>query len=104
HADLRAERGLRDVDRHGRDEIEPLALEEAIRLDLESQQEIAGRTVARTAAALTLETDLGARVDAGRHGDVHLLPNAHLARAAARGTALARNGAFPQTHWTRALH
>src|SRR5687767_1625955 len=41
HADLRAERGLGDVERHGRDDVEPLALEEAIGLDVKRDEEVA---------------------------------------------------------------
>src|SRR5581483_6019792 len=104
NVDLRAERGLSDVDRHRRDHVQPFAPEEPIRLDLEGDDQIARRAVAIAAAALPFETDLRPGVHAGRHGDHHLFPNAHLARSTARGAALARYSSLAQTHRARTLN
>src|SRR5262249_31061061 len=102
-ADLRAERRLRDVDFHRRDEIETFATEETVGLHLERDQEVARGTVAHATSALPLETNLRSRVDSRGNRDVHLLPHAEFAGAVTRRTALARHRAFAEAHRTRTL-
>ena len=63
-ADPRAEGRLCDVDRHGRDDVESLASEETIGLDLKGDHEIARRAIMLTAAALTLQANARAIVRA----------------------------------------
>src|SRR6185437_11634377 len=103
-ADAGAERGLRDVDRHGRNHVEPLALEEAIGLDLKVDQQVARRTVPRAARALALESNLRPGIDPCRNCNHHFLTGTDLARAVAGRAALARHGAFAETHRTGTLH
>src|SRR6185503_2625450 len=104
HADLRAQRRLRDVDLHRRDDVEPFAPEEPIRLDLKRDQQIARRPVVRAASALSFQPNLRTGVHARRNRDHHLFANTNFARAAARRTLLARNRPFAQTHRARALY
>src|SRR5215210_3339734 len=102
-ADPRAERRLRDVDGHRRQHVQPFALEEAVRLHLERDDDVARRPAVHALPALALEADARARVGAGRHGDQHALPAAHLARPPARRAALRRHMTPAQTHGARAV-
>src|SRR5262249_16949605 len=83
HTDLRAERCLRDVDRHGSDDVESLAFEESVRIDLKADQQIAGRPVARASSTLPFQTNSRPRIDADGNGDDDFFRRAHFPRAAA---------------------
>src|SRR4029079_1110757 len=90
--------------RHGGDDVESLALEEAVGLHLEGDQQVARRTARAPFAPLSLEADLGARVGAGGDGDEHLLARPHLADAVAGRAALGGHLASSEAHRAGTVH
>src|SRR5690606_26696183 len=103
HPDLRAERGLRDVDGHGAVDVQALPPEEAVRPHPERDPEIARLTAARTPLPLPGQTQLRARVHARRHVDdqLPLLPN--LPAAGANRARLRRDLPSPVARGARPL-
>src|SRR5687768_278540 len=104
HAHPRAERRLRDVDRYGRDQIQPFTLVEPVRRHGERDEQVARRAILHPFAALPLEADLRSGVDPGGNGDRHLLPGPHFACASACGTPLGWNLAAAEAHRAGPVH
>src|SRR6266850_2909438 len=94
-----AEHSLREIDRDDADEVQSLAPEEAIRRDMDLDDEIAA-----TLWPLILEAQARAFFDARRDFDVDSLLDADLAAALTGGTALRRNGALAAAHRTGTIH
>src|SRR5690606_8428809 len=64
-----AERRRRHGDRHGAEEIRPVALEELVWLHRQEDVEVAGRAAAHAGFAFALQADAGAVLDAGGNVD-----------------------------------
>src|SRR6058998_2669380 len=99
HLDLRAEQGLRQIDRHDTDHVEALAPEEPIRLDLNHHHDVAAPF-----GALALQAQPRPILGPRRDGDREVLLRPHLARALAGRTALRRYLAPPPTNGAGPLH
>src|SRR5205807_4510897 len=84
--DLRAEQRLGQVDGHDADDVEPVAPEEPVGLDLDRDHD-----VAPSLGPLPLEAQPRAVFRAGRDGDRQPLLDPHLARPVAGGTRLRRD-------------
>ena len=69
--ELVAQRGLGDVDRHLEQQVVALALEEAVRLDVQHHVQMAGDAAARGGLALAVQAQLDALVGALRDLDRH---------------------------------
>src|SRR5690349_9868202 len=82
HVDLRAERRLREADRHVADDVRPLADEERVLADVEHDVEVARRAAARRGLTLATQLETRAAVDAGRDLDAQLVHAALRAGAA----------------------
>jgi hypothetical protein len=83
---------LRHVDRHRAVDVEAVAAEEAVRLHLERDDQVAGRRAGTALLALARQAQLRAGVDAGRHVQQDLALLADLAGAAARAAARSAPG------------
>src|SRR2546423_2352223 len=103
YADLRAKCGLRDVERDRCNDIESVAPVDFVRLNIEGDDEIAGWPVARSLAALSLQSNLPTGVDARRHIDQHLATSSDLAVAMTRWAGLARHLTAAKTNRTWAV-
>src|SRR5436309_1581393 len=104
HVDLRAQSGLRDADRHGGNDVQSLAFEEAIGPHPEGDDQVTRRPIVLPAPTLPLQSDTRSRVYAGRNSDEHLLSRADLSRSVARRTTLARYLAASEAHRAGSLH
>src|SRR5205807_2813707 len=96
YLDLRAEQRLGQVDGHDADDVEPVAPEEPVGLDLDRDHD-----VAPSLGPLPLEAQPRAVFRARRDGDRQPLLDAHLARPVARGTRLRRHPPAAPAHGAR---
>src|SRR2546422_10656209 len=97
--DLRAQEGLRQIDRNDADHVEPLAPEEPVGLDLNHHHDVAAPF-----GALALQAQPRPILRPRRDGDREVLLRPHLARALAGRTPLRRDLAPPPTHGAGPLH
>ena len=91
HLDLRAERGLRERDRHLAVEVLAVAREQGVGLHRDHHVEIARRAAGDSRLSLAREAQPRAVVDAGRHAHLDALQALDAPRAAAVRTALAHD-------------
>src|SRR5689334_2516233 len=103
NADLGTERRLCNVQRHHRDHIETIALVELVRQHVESDDEIAGWTVACAFSSLALQSDLRSGINSRWDVDENFLARAHLPTAVASGARLGRNLPSTQADGTRPI-
>src|SRR2546422_877847 len=99
HLDLRAQEGLRQIDRHHAHHVEPLAPEEPVGLDLNHHHDVAAPF-----GALALQAQPHPILPPRRAGDREGLPRPPPARALAGRTALRRYLAPPPTNGAGPLH
>src|SRR5881398_2538876 len=99
HLDLGSEQCLREVHRHGADDVQPLAPEEPVGLDLQHYDD-----VAFPLRPLPAETQLRAVLGARGYREHQALLDPHLAAAAAGVAPLRRHPASATAHRTRAIH
>src|SRR5690606_18872110 len=90
-----AEDGLAERDRDGAEDVEPVAREEPVGLDLEGDQQVALRPAGGPVTPLPLEPHAGAGLGRGRHRHQQLLAGPLLAAATARGARRRRDAATP---------
>src|SRR5690606_14125421 len=86
--DLRAERRLRERDRHLADEVVLLTLEEGVRLYVDKAVQVAARPAVPARLALARYPELRPVLDAGRDPDRDLALHRHAAGAPARPARL----------------
>src|SRR5437870_6882029 len=99
HLDLRAEEGLRQIDRNHADHVEPLAPEEPVGLDLNHHDDVAAAL-----GALPLEPQPRAVFGPGRNSDRETLLLTDLAGPLAGRAALRGYLAPSAAHGARPLH
>src|SRR5581483_269891 len=80
---LCSERGLRDVNRNGAQQVIALALEDGMFLDLDDDVQVSRRTAVEARLSFVGQFEMSARIDARGNGDFELAFRSNVAFAAA---------------------